>query len=286
MGNQNSNQQQKAGGGTSGSSTSGSSSTSAASSQSVNYTSTQGNGTGTMTQARKPPMTAVKINVYEPSKPQASMPGFGIYHTGIEVNGVEYCFAGAPEASGTGVQSQVPRATPEGGQWKFMQTIELGFVTLSSSEFEKILNEMRDAFPANTYDLIHRNCNHFSKTVAKRLGVEKNYPSWINRAASWGSVFVAPPKGHKPIELPPPKESVFKTTTGHRLDGGSVAPKGKKEEKKSNKPEEKKSNNAAGRKNPWADEKFAKAIIEKSSAPPLAAAAAAQAAQVQAAAAK
>lgn len=150
----------------------------------------------------------------------------------------------------------------------------------------------------------------FTLTVAKRLGVSGKYPGWINRAASWGSIFrqsldthrsdaasasgcsrtpvgsrvfvslplvvwvwlsavvsgcrssESPPKHLKPIDLPPPKESVFKTSTGYRMDGSTVAPKvGKKEEKK---PEDKKPTGATptasaktpGRKNPWADPTF------------------------------
>ena len=99
-------------------------------------------------------------------------------HTGIELNGVEYTFAGSPEASGTGVMSQVPRATPADAQWKYKQTIELGVISVTNSDFDRVLRELQDAFPANTYDLLHRNCNSFTTAVAKRLGVEKNYPSW------------------------------------------------------------------------------------------------------------
>jgi len=34
--------------------------------------------------------------------------GLGFYHTGIEVNGMEYSFGGSPFASGTGVFMQEP----------------------------------------------------------------------------------------------------------------------------------------------------------------------------------
>lgn len=219
----------------------------------------------------------VILNVYEPAKSQSQMPGFGVYHTGIEFAKQEYSFAGGPDAgSGTGVMSQVPRATPAGGDWKFMQAIELGSVTVEYKEFDRVLQELKEAFPANTYDLIHRNCNHFTTAVAKRLGVHGKYPSWINRAASWGSVFTAPPKNLQPIVAPPPKESVFKSTTGYRMDGGkAVQPKGAAAASSSSasssakpaaaaptaKPvaEQKKGAAAAGasaRRNPWSDPNF------------------------------
>lgn len=254
MGNQPSNGSQPVPTNASGSATS--------STNNVNYTSTQANGTGTQTQARKPAQTPIILNVYEPSKPQTAMPGFGIYHTGIEISGVEYCFAGGAEAgAGTGVQSQQPRATPAGSDWKFKESIELGSVAIHYHEFERVLQELKDAFPANTYDLIHRNCNHFTTTVAKRLNVHGKYPGWINRAASWGAVFTAPPPGLKPIELPKPKESVFKSTTGYRMDGAVVQPKGAKGSTTASSTSSKssadtKKSSTPNRKNPWADPSF------------------------------
>jgi hypothetical protein len=277
MGNQQSgasNAQQPGGPGAEGPRGAGSSSASASQ---VNYTSTQANGTGTMTQARKGPGIPVILNIYEPSKPQTSMPGFGIYHTGIEISGVEYSYAGGPDAgSGTGVMTQQPRATPAGGEWKFKEAKEIGVVNFSSSEFSSMLNELKDAFRANQYHIVHQNCNHFTAMAAKRLGVDKNYPSWVNRAASWGKMFVDAPKGHQAAELAKPKESVFKTTTGYSLQGGGAAKTtntkalsasssssgssggssigSKPEEKK--KDEKKSSKDAKPRKNPWADPSF------------------------------
>lgn len=247
----------------------------ASSSTPVNYTSVQANGTGTQTQARKSAGSKVILNVYEPSKPQSQMPGFGVYHTGIQFSSQEYSFAGGPDAgSGTGVMSQTPQATPAGGDWKFKQAIELGEVNVDYKEFDRVLQELKDAFPANTYDLIHRNCNHFTTAVAKRLGVHGNYPSWVNRAASWGSVFTAPPKNHQPIVAPPPKESVFKSTAGYRMDGGktvnpkaaTASPAAASSSSASSakpaavvaKPVDPKKATAAGgaRRNPWADPSF------------------------------
>jgi hypothetical protein len=76
------------------------------------------------------------------------------------------------------------------GQWKFKETIELGSVTVTNSDFDRTLRGLQDQFPANTYDLLHRNCNVFTKIVAEHLGVAGQYPAWINRAANWGKLFV------------------------------------------------------------------------------------------------
>lgn len=100
----------------------------------------------------------------------------------------------------------------------------------------------------------------------------------MNRAASWGSMFVDKPKHLKDVsnEPPPPKKSVFESSAGHRLnDGAVVQPKGvkqaavsskvdgksaasasggerKSEEKKSNKGDAK----SARRPNPWSNPDF------------------------------
>src|SRR5689334_8647047 len=36
----------------------------------------------------------VSLHVYEPTQGSVQMPGFGVYHTGVEVWGTEYVFAG------------------------------------------------------------------------------------------------------------------------------------------------------------------------------------------------
>lgn len=61
------------------------------------------------------------------------MPGFGIYHTGLEVGGVEYSFAGAVTQS-SGVQAHRPKIDPEGGQWTYDHQILLGRTKLSKQE--------------------------------------------------------------------------------------------------------------------------------------------------------
>jgi len=219
-----------------------------------------------MTQAKKG--TPVILNIYEPSKPQGSMPGFGIYHTGVEINGVEYSFAGGPDAGeGTGVMTQQPRATPAGGEWKYKQSLELGSITLSSSELGTILRDLQESFKAKHYHVVHQNCNHFTTAAAKRLGVASKYPSWINRAASVGALFVDKPKGHETAQLAAPKESVFKTSTGYSLQTGQAKPAAKGASSSASKPaaaeqkkpDEKKNDekkDGKPRKNPWADPNF------------------------------
>jgi len=149
------------------------------------------------------------LNVYDTTdskQQQFSSFGFGVYHSGLQVYGTEYTFAGGPDAgSGTGVQAQTPKYMPPGAPWKFRETIDLGSIKVDRSKFDSILRDLQSEFLANTYDLMARNCNHFTETFATKLGFT-NYPSWVNRAAKFGNSFrgmTGAPDSNAP---PPPVE--------------------------------------------------------------------------------
>jgi hypothetical protein len=128
----------------------------------------------------------VTLNVYTAEQQGFQMPGFGVYHSGIEINGMEYTFAGSPEATGSGIQAQKPKVTPPGSQWIYNQSVNLGKTDLSSSEISALLSSLRADFPANQYDLVTCNCNHFTELVTHKLHLD--YPSWVNRAAKVGNL--------------------------------------------------------------------------------------------------
>jgi len=50
---------------------------------------------------------------------------------------------------------------------------------------EDALNVLRSEFKANEYNLIERNCNHFSEALTLKL-LGKRIPSFINRASRIG----------------------------------------------------------------------------------------------------
>jgi len=126
------------------------------------------------------------VNVYEPvNNDQMQVPGFGIYHSGVQVYGAEYTFAGGESGTSTGVYSQAPRFTPTNYPWKFKESIEVGETTLTKNEIKDLITVLKIEFTQNSYHLVNRNCNHFSEALCKSLGV--SYPNWINRAAKFGS---------------------------------------------------------------------------------------------------
>eukprot|EP00927_Polykrikos_kofoidii_P051954 TRINITY_DN45728_c0_g1_i1.p1 TRINITY_DN45728_c0_g1~~TRINITY_DN45728_c0_g1_i1.p1 ORF type:complete len:369 (+),score=71.94 TRINITY_DN45728_c0_g1_i1:64-1107(+) len=123
----------------------------------------------------------VQLNVYSPTGGQHA-----VYHTGVEVLGAEYVFGGGDTAF-SGVSAQRPRVPPPGSGWVFYQTVELGDLKVTREEAHRIVAELQGEFPGNSYDLVKRNCNHFSDALAKKLCNGQGIPSWVNRAAGIGA---------------------------------------------------------------------------------------------------
>jgi len=80
----------------------------------------------------------VILNIYEPTQGQSSVMGMGIYHTGIEISGVEYAYGGG-SVSASGVYTQTPREAPPGSSWKFKLAQPLGKAKVP---YGKIASEM------------------------------------------------------------------------------------------------------------------------------------------------
>jgi hypothetical protein len=129
----------------------------------------------------------VKLNVYDlipESNKFLSFVGVGAYHSGVEVEGREWTF------SESGVFFTKPLEANCGA---FKSTIDLGEHRGSPSDFNAIIADLRKEFPEGSYDLVKRNCNHFANALSQRL-VQKQIPSWVNRAASFGSSLLPKPK--------------------------------------------------------------------------------------------
>lgn len=109
----------------------------------------------------RPRAERVLLHVYEPAKQSGpSVPGFGVYHTGIELgdNGVEWCYAGGPEAPGSGVSHQRSKQSPDSSVWKYSTTIELGTTDKTAAQCSALIRDMQAEYAARDYDVIHHNC--------------------------------------------------------------------------------------------------------------------------------
>ncbi|KAL3499662.1 hypothetical protein ACH5RR_038755 [Cinchona calisaya] len=108
--------------------------------------------------------------------------GLGIFHSGIEVHGLEYGF-GAHEYPTSGVFEVEPRSCPG---FVFRRSVLLGSTDMTRSEFQSFMEHLSSKYHGDTYHLIAKNCNHFTDDVCLRL-TGKRIPGWVNRLARLGS---------------------------------------------------------------------------------------------------
>ncbi|XP_051114632.1 deSI-like protein At4g17486 [Andrographis paniculata] len=109
--------------------------------------------------------------------------GCGIFHSGVEAHGLEYGF-GAHEYPTSGVFEVEPRSCPG---FIFRRSIVLGSIDLSHSEFKSFMEHLSNKYHGDTYNLISKNCNHFTEDVCLQL-TGKPIPGWVNRLARLGSL--------------------------------------------------------------------------------------------------
>ncbi|KAF6146137.1 hypothetical protein GIB67_015575 [Kingdonia uniflora] len=128
--------------------------------------------------------TQVFLNVYDLTPINSYMYwfGLGIFHSGIEVHGMEYGF-GAHEYPTSGVFEVEPKSCPG---FIFRRSVPLGTTDMSHSEFRLFMEHISGRYHGDTYHLIAKNCNHFTDDICTRL-TGKPIPGWVNRLAGIGS---------------------------------------------------------------------------------------------------
>jgi len=123
----------------------------------------------------------VYVNIYDLStyNRYGEWLGIGAYHTGIEVNNIEYGYGYSTQEEG-GVFCCEPGML-EGPSLKTRYL--LGKTYKSFLEVQLITEQLSEEFRGADYNLLTKNCNHFSEALAKRL-VGKGIPSYCNRGAN------------------------------------------------------------------------------------------------------
>src|SRR5688572_17876999 len=135
--------------------------------------------------------------------------GASLLHSGVVINGREYAYGGHDRRGLTGVYWTKPKTNPPGGTFK--QEILHGFTLASEDEINAVLREASDEFLGTKYNLLTRNCNHFTSYLCEKL-TGTPAPGWLNRAASIG---VALPCMVPKDWVEPPE---YETADGELLD--------------------------------------------------------------------
>nr|KYP65576.1 UPF0326 protein At4g17486 family [Cajanus cajan] len=131
-----------------------------------------------------PGNTPVYLNVYDLTTVNGYMfwAGLGIFHSGVEVYGVEYAF-GAHDYPTSGVFEVEPRQCPG---FKFRKSIFMGTTSLDPFQIREFMERQSANFNGDTYHLIVKNCNHFCEDICYKL-TGNSIPKWVNRLARIGS---------------------------------------------------------------------------------------------------
>ncbi|GER27406.1 D-tagatose-1,6-bisphosphate aldolase subunit KbaZ, partial [Striga asiatica] len=125
----------------------------------------------------------VNLNVYDLTSINgyAYWLGLGVYHSAVEVHGVEYAF-GAHEYSTTGIFEGEPKQCDG---FTFRKSILIGWTDLSPGEVTKTMEQLAHKYRGNSYNLISKNCNHFCNDACIKL-TGNPIPNWVNRLARIG----------------------------------------------------------------------------------------------------
>nr|CAI64488.1 OSJNBa0065H10.7 [Oryza sativa Japonica Group] len=114
---------------------------------------------------------SVVVNVYDltPMNNYLYWFGLGIFHSGIEVHGVEYGF-GAHEFPTSGVFEVEPKNCPG---FVYRRSVRMGTTGMSRAEFRSFIEKLT---------------GKYNDDVSKNL-TGKPIPGWVNRLARVGSFF-------------------------------------------------------------------------------------------------
>lgn len=109
--------------------------------------------------------------------------GTSLLHSGVVINGREYAYGGHDRRGVTGVYWTRPKTLPPGGTFK--SEILHGFTLSPQHEIDAIIHDVSNEFQGTAYNLLTKNCNHFTAYLCQRL-TGRAGPNWLNRAASIG----------------------------------------------------------------------------------------------------
>mmetsp|Transcript_83999 Transcript_83999/g.261244 ORF Transcript_83999/g.261244 Transcript_83999/m.261244 type:complete len:216 (-) Transcript_83999:120-767(-) len=111
----------------------------------------------------------------------------GAFHCGVEVYGWEWSFRDTMSPDGTGVFCCTPRGS-EGHVYR--EAVPMGKTATSEIEVMQLVAVLEKEWPGRLYDVLTRNCCHFSDEFCQRLGVGA-IPTWVMNLAGAGAAVAA-----------------------------------------------------------------------------------------------
>eukprot|EP00747_Dinoflagellata_sp_TGD_P208532 gnl/TRDRNA2_/TRDRNA2_82006_c0_seq2.p1 gnl/TRDRNA2_/TRDRNA2_82006_c0~~gnl/TRDRNA2_/TRDRNA2_82006_c0_seq2.p1 ORF type:complete len:372 (+),score=55.59 gnl/TRDRNA2_/TRDRNA2_82006_c0_seq2:148-1116(+) len=111
---------------------------------------------------------------------------YGLYHSSVEIYGREWSFGMTFDDFSTGVTWNPPGENPD---HTFREKLLMGYTSLSPEGVWRLIEELKYTWKGCTYNILTRNCHHFTDCLSVRLGVGK-IPAWINEAAGVGAATV------------------------------------------------------------------------------------------------
>lgn len=126
--------------------------------------------------------TPVYLNIYDLSDSNDLLLwcGLGIFHSGIQVHGVEFAYGGH-DYEASGIFATSPKDAP--GPVVFRQSVLIGETTLTAEEVQSLVQTLGQTYKGNRYHLLQRNCNHFASDLSYQL-CGQHAPGWVNRLAN------------------------------------------------------------------------------------------------------
>jgi hypothetical protein len=107
----------------------------------------------------------------------------GIFHAGVEVNGLEWSYGVSYTDTVPGLSCIEPRTHPA---HSYRQTVQLRRTKMNAEEIADLLMNLIEEYPGDDYCLLRRNCCHFADDFCRRLGSGR-IPGWIHRLARLGA---------------------------------------------------------------------------------------------------
>jgi hypothetical protein len=150
----------------------------------------------------------------------------GIFHSGVELFGTEVAFGGSPDDS-TGIFLCSPMHTVSprhfGDQFELLSSTCVGYTKMTPGNLTRLLDLISPEWPANSYNLISRNCNHFVEFFLAQVACRRQPPAFVNRCSRVATSvkcclpqFITDMNFVSPSDVCVPRESLH-CTKNHRV---------------------------------------------------------------------